>query len=526
MGVGGREEIPSGIENFKIMRTLVYATCGFADPSLAILLDAADRAHLAGEDVFFAHCSGASHLCFDNPSGNPLLCKLCRHCVSRYVKDRREWLKVIPIDLTAPIHAETFDYSTVAELKKVAYRGCSIGYGVLSMYISLTRDCFPDFSNQKLKGYFDGLLLEAVKISDRAYKCFEEVKPDKLICFNGRLMENRSFHEVAKIKGIPFVSKEVVGSFRSGEAFMSFSFFNVMPHDIPYNTELVQRVWDVPNESVEEKTKKGMDFFERRRRGVVAGDRVYIGNQRRGLLPDGWDNTKRNYVIFNSSEDEFAAIGPEFERYAMFPSQLDGIRYILQHVTDPAIHFYLRIHPNLSRVHYAYRVDLLKLSSQFGNVTVVDADDSCSTYDMMDAAEKIIVFGSTAGAEAAYWGKPVILLAASYYHDLDIAYVPRDQDDLLKLLVNRLPEKNREGAIRYGYFMLNRKLLAERCESFDLTVRSVRVLNKRLPICNYNTLLGSVHLMKYVRLWLKYAFRFLGCRKNGIKYFTDPAFVN
>ena len=59
---------------------------------------------------------------------------------------------------------------------------------------------------------------------------------------------------------------------------------NNLPHNIPYNTELLEKVWSVNNESEEEKIRKGRDFFERRRKGIPAGDRVYIGKQKKGLF--------------------------------------------------------------------------------------------------------------------------------------------------------------------------------------------------------------------------------------------------
>ena len=507
------------------MKTLVYATCGFADPYLAILLDAADRAHKAGDDVVFAHCAAKSKMCIENPSGNVALCCLCRHCVKRFLNARKSWLKEIVPEDHAPAENLRFGFASVADVKRIEYRGCRIGYGAMSTYISLTRDCFPDFSNDRVHRYFESLLFEAVKITDRAYACFEAVKPDRLILYNGRLMESRSFQEVAKLLGIPFESKEVVGGFRTGQPFKSITYPNVLPHDVPYNTSLVDRLWKLPNESETEKTRKGEDFFIRRRGGRIAGDRVYIGGQKKGLLPSDWNPQNRNFVIFNSSEDEYAAIGPEFERYGLFHSQLDGIKYILEHTTDRNIHYYLRIHPNLMRIHYSYRDDLLKLPSLYDNVTVVDAADPCSTYDMMDAAEKVIVFGSTAGAEAAYWGKPVILLAASFYRELDITYNPVSMDELGTLLTARLEPKDRMSAIRYGYFVMNRDAVADDISSFDVGMCKVPFGRKSMLTCRYNTLLGSCALMKYCRVVLKYCFSRFGRMPLAVPAFRDHVVV-
>ena len=509
------------------MKTLVYATCGFADPYIAVLMEAADAAHDRGEDVVLAHCDEKINMCFENPSGNSALCCMCKHCIKRFVGQRKEWLRRLVLKVAEKNQKIDFSFETVYDIRRIEYRGCRIGYGVLSTYISLTRDCFPDFSKKELKNYFQQLLTDAARVTDYAYQCMEQENPDKVVLFNGRFFENRAFHEVAKIKGIPFESNEVIGGFRTHERFKRMIYPNVMPHDVNYNTQLISMLWNSPKETIEEKTRKGSDFYERRRRGVVAGDRVYIGGQQKGMLPKNWDSSKRNFVIFNSSEDEFAAIGPEFEKFAIFKSQYDGIKYMLENITDPDIHFYLRVHPNLMRVHYAYRDDLLGLPSHYKNITVVDADDPCSTYDMMDAAEKVIVFGSTAGAEAVYWGKPVVLLAASYYHELGMTYNPSSGDELVAMLRKQLqiiPE-GKKLAIQYGYFILNRNLSACEIKNFDVDIATVSIFGKRLPICRYNTLLGSVWLMKFCRIVLKYGFRMFGKIKLPTAMFVDPAYV-
>ncbi|MCS2656231.1 hypothetical protein NXV26_10165 [Bacteroides fragilis] len=153
----------------------------------------------------------------------------------------------------------------------------------------------------------------------------------------------------------------------------------------------------------------------KRRNGIIAGDKVYIENQIKGKLPIDWDDTKRNIAIFNSSEDEFIAVDRDFDNLSLYKSQIDGIRGILEHYKEnQTVHFYLRVHPNLKNVHYQYHLLLYDLSLKYPNITVIGADSDISTYDIMDNAEKVIVFGSTMGLESSYWGKPVILLSGQF----------------------------------------------------------------------------------------------------------------
>ena len=90
-------------------------------------------------------------------------------------------------------------------------------------------------------------------------------------------------------------------------------------------------------------------------------------------MPEGWKDDVENIVIFNSSEDEFAAVSKEFDDAAFFPSQIEGIKSIIEHYKhDKTKHFTLRVHPNLKKVSYKYHLDLYNLN--YSNLTVVRSD--------------------------------------------------------------------------------------------------------------------------------------------------------
>ena len=394
-------------------------------------------------------------------------------------------------------------YNSVQEIKKITYRDVYIGYGVMSTYTSATRDPDPVF-DKKSRQYFDFALDHAVYLTDRFYELIEAEKPDSISIFTGRQIDNRPLFDIAKARNIELRNNEYVGGIRAGESVNHVIYENHLPHDIPYNTELLQKVWSIENESVAEKERKGRDFFERRRNGIPAGDRVYITDQKKGLLPEGWDPEKRNIVIFNSSEDEFSAVGLEFDQYAFFESLLVGIKSILEHYKDDdSYHFYVRVHPNLKRVKFPYHLDLYKLPEQYKNLTVIAAWDACSTYDLLDAAEKVIVFGSTMGAEAAYWKKPVILLGGAFYYQLDICYTPKTLDELWDLIPRQLEAKDPYPAIQYGYYLLNRHLLAIQWKYVNFEVRELNFGKFVLFASQYMKICGSARLLKILSVLLK-----------------------
>ena len=79
------------------------------------------------------------------------------------------------------------------------------------------------------------------------------------------------------------------------------------------------------------KLKLGAHFYEWKKGGDCVIDKSYVKKQQIGLLPQKWDSQKRNIVIFNSSDDELAAIGADYDSYSLFKSQYVGICSILEH---------------------------------------------------------------------------------------------------------------------------------------------------------------------------------------------------
>ena len=96
-------------------------------------------------------------------------------------------------------------------------------------------------------------------------------------------------------------------------------------------------------------------------------------------------------------------------------------------------HFYLRIHPNLGKVKNVQTDEVNQM--EYNNLTIIGPNQPIDTYAIIDACDKSIVFGSTSGIEATYWGKASVLLGKSFYYYLEEAcYKPETYEDLYKLI--------------------------------------------------------------------------------------------
>jgi capsule polysaccharide modification protein KpsS len=186
-------------------------------------------------------------------------------------------------------------------------------------------------------------------------------------------------------------------------------------------------------------------------RGKEQGWVSFVKEQKKDLLPEGWSPLKHNIAIFNTSEDEYESIGPEWKNY-LYPTQAEGIKKILESfIADDKYHFYLRIHPNLKGLYNKQLTDAYALK-QYNNLTIIDADSPVSTYTLMMTCGKTITFGSSTGIEATYWGKPSILLGKSFYYNLDVAFKPNNHEETIALIATDLKHKNKSDTLKYGYY--------------------------------------------------------------------------
>jgi capsule polysaccharide modification protein KpsS len=262
------------------------------------------------------------------------------------------------------------------------------------------------------------------------------------------------------------------------------TFKNALPHNIKTKVNLINKAWNNSSHSKEERERIGRSFFEKRFKGLKTNDKVYIKDQVRDKLPKGVDYNKRTFVIFTSSDDEFAAVGKDFEN-PFFEDQNQGIAYVAKLFSSqfPNHNLIIRMHPNLKGVNYEYVQELRKMDQISPNIQVIAPESDIDSYALLKVAEKVIVFGSTIGLEANYWGKPVVLLGKCFWYYEDIAYIPENKGQIAHLLDKKLEPKNRANAIKFGYYFLEG---GERTSYYDEDVNEKKDYYKGKELYNFN----------------------------------------
>ena len=474
------------------MKKLFYCTSSLHNPHAGVMLNKMLSDKKKGVEVVMAYCDRAMPSCITNIRGSKGICAVCRHMQRQMINNYISDIQVIAVsDKMFHDSLSTFIYDDVIDLKKIVYRDVNIGLSLHSYYVTISRRPSGKVSPAE-RTYFNQILSSLCKFVDYAYDLVERIKPDMITIYNGRMFENRLFYEIAVKNGIAFESEEVC--WRINQPSIRVEYHGALPLDIQQLTDMAKNLWDSSDRSEEDKTKIGSSFFLNRRNGKPTNDFIYIDKQVKNLLPDGFDEKQRNFVIFNSSEDEIVSLGGDWDEGNLFESQYEAIKFVVENLPENS-HLYLRIHPNLKGLNAEYHTNLYKLQNEC--LTIIPPESPVSSYALMDVAEKVLVMGSTMGVESCYWGRPVINLHKSEYYYLDVAYNPQTKEELVHLLSSDLKPKSKVGALLYGYFYMALDERAQTDNEIDFNLHTATFMGKKIPgVIGYLKLFGSSVLFR------------------------------
>ncbi len=402
------------------------------------------------DEVNLLTCKRGMKTCPVNPHHDISTCMLCRSKLKSGFKiddiNKAQKRVLKPRKYEGEIDVPNFE--SISELKGFEIDGVNHGMEAASSVISALKKPKPNM--RRHRELVERCLLTAVALYRAALQEFERTQPDRVYVLNGRYATQRPFVRAAQEKDIELRAWEI-GHDSNKYILIEDTYF----HDLENKKNEIERYWK-ENQDEEEKMRKAEKFFKDRRYG--SGEEYpeagFKDEQKKGRVPKEIGNNKREIGIFNSSEHEFAAI----EGYGnpIYSDQTKGIEKIVKDERiGENIHFYLRVHPNLENINNYQTRWIDNFENE--NVTVIPAGSDVDSYALMEKCEKVVTFGSALSIESAYAGKPSILLGREPYEHLNSCYTPKSHEKAVNL-VNQsdLPPKSREGAVKYGYYMIER----------------------------------------------------------------------
>ncbi len=420
---------------------LFYSTC-YPSPHLETELEIASDLISKGEKVYFLICNAQLATCFVNTDHSQSICNVCKSKVKR-------GLDLINIPAENRIHFSGInsrdikivqEFDSIQSLKQYQHKGADIGMAAASSIISALRD--HDFDVKLHQALINTHIKTGIYVYESMSILLEKIKPDFVYLFNGRFIESRPVMRLCEQKGIPFFTHE-----RGGNLKKYMLRKNQTPHSIKSAIQDINELWGNGDTN---KVAAGERFFHDRRKGIIHSWSSFTDKQKLDLLPPGFDSTKRNMAIFNSSMDEYEGIS-DFSN-TIYDNDNEAIAKVCEDfLHDQTIHFYLRIHPNLSGLKNTQMKQIANLN--YSNLTIIQPESPVDTYTLMNSVEKVISFGSTMGIEALYWGKPSILLGRSFYETSRGLFIPKNHEETISFISSTLSTtSSNEDAIKFGYW--------------------------------------------------------------------------
>ena len=401
----------------------------------------------AGDEVLVLVCDGEAASCEINLRHRYSVCHKCiqkRAAGMRLLKGNFKTATFLKLSAgnRREIAELPREFESLDALKRYKFDVADLGMAVASSMISCTRD--PQFDLRAHRETVAALLQSAVAVYRSIQNYLSESHFDRVYVFNGRIATFRALFRAAQSKNVPCHMYEAGSSIHRIQWFI-----NHLPHEIAYNNVLMRRAWDDAASDPAAREQLARAFYEK----ATAGKALisFISGQKDGTLPEGFDETRHNVAVFNSSEDELSAVGSEWNN-PIYAGQTEGLIRISQdaELLAPNTTLYLRIHPHLKGVDNAVTRSLRGLNR--GRFVVIPPESPVSSYALLRNCRSVLTFGSTMGIEAVYHGKPSILAAQSFYRELGGTYNPATHEEVLALLQTDLAPKPIDAALLYGYY--------------------------------------------------------------------------
>ena len=415
-----------------------------------------------GYNIDFYVCNDSSFTCCENILSRSLLDKTdydeiskvnCDFCKSRQVRGFNKLdgdFRIFPlIDSefkNTNFHFDENYLESHVNFKKLYYDdNYDIGWGIISSFISFTRDPYINLHNHKIQ--IEKLYSDSIRVYESAKKVLINNKYDEIYIFNARFSYTRGLFRLGISLKIPTIVHE------RGSVPSKYEIFkNNTPHNISFFKQRVYYYWK--NGFLLTRARIGKKYFHNKINGFGGSWMSFSDQFETNKLPDDFDNQIKNIVFFTSSEDEYAAIDETYFS-PFFSSQLDCLRYLcaeFEKLNDPNLKFYIRIHPNSKNMVQSYLNELHSFS-KFKNVEIISPDCSINSYSLLFNAYKIITYGSTMTIEAVFWGKPTILLSNYEFSVFKGPIIPSRFEEIKDLcFINNLKKPDRSDAIKLGYY--------------------------------------------------------------------------
>lgn len=389
----------------------------------------------------------------------------------------RHWTPVETLDLPRILNRTS--------IRSMSYRGTAVGRAILQVHPNSETPVTDNFIWPRR--WVAATANSYAYVYDQTLATIDARNVTCVIVYNGRFLHDRAVAAAAETRGIPVLNYDMGGSQTDFDLTIDAT------HDW---VALQKRMLSLYEQWPEwERNDIGGSWFLERVNHEDPQNALFVEAQRKGsrvALPQA----ERTIVYFSSSGDEIAEL--ELDWDAFFAGQENALKVLSEECKKrPGYSLVVRSHPH-KRMKPKQDVSDWLNAVEIANPDLhLDPFADADSYELMRQADVVVTYGSTTGVEAAYAGKPVIVMGPCAYDHLGCALPVATVTELSEALDNAEPG-SWEGAVSYGLMMKRRGF------SYEHVLKDVK--NQRtlagVPLKDANKLtLDASHLLNRLQRW-------------------------
>lgn len=368
-----------------------------------------------------------------------------------------------------------------SQIKSLTYKGSPMGRAMLQVK--------PDTETPITDAYFwPRRLLQAAARSyawayDQTTALIAERGLTALVICNGRFLHDRAASAAGEAAGIK------VMYYDGGGIDTDFDFTDNVTHDW---SDLQRRMLKMFEEWPDDVAHEvGESWFQDRIAHTAPDNALFVESQASGT---GIDRPQGQTLVvyFSSSGDEIAELELDWSRF--IGDQPEALLQLAEEVRSrPGWSLVVRSHPHkrmkprLDVEEWLAAVDAARPDLHIDHHSPIDS------YTLMRQADIVVTYGSTTGVEAAYAGRPVVVMGPSAYDELGCAAFAGRRDELARALDSAAPG-SWSGALSYGLMMRRRGFCLSRVakENGAYSLAGVTFADSRPLVMNLSHLEGRI----------------------------------
>lgn len=343
------------------------------------------------------------------------------------------------------------DPATRVAIRQLTYLGSPMGRSILQVHPDTNTSIREDRAWPQR--YVQRAVRSYAWVYDQVSELIRRRDLTTLVVYNGRFTHDQAAAAAAAAAGIKVLY------FDAGGLDTGFDLTFAPTHDWVDLQRRMLELWAAWPET--DRDEIGTSWFINRQEHREPGLHVFVELQERGHLADV-PESKKLVAFFSSSPDEIAELDLKWEE--LHGSQPGALAVLADAVREePGAHLVVRTHPHMRLKPADDLHDWQAAVAAAEPAAHYDASDSVDSYALMRVADVVVTYGSTAGVEAAFLGKPVVVLGPAAYDLIGCATRASTPEQVRDAVLNPIAPDPRK-ALPYGLMMQRRGFNFERVQ--------------------------------------------------------------